>query len=72
MRRFWYKVKRKQKNKKKSRTLKQMGILTLFDALISVTEDIVTRLLASSPDATQLAALSNRVSTMAATLDAAP
>ena len=48
-----------------------MGILELFDSLLSVTEAIVTRLLASSPDATQLAALSNRVSTMAATLDAA-
>ncbi len=49
-----------------------MGILTLFDALISVTEDIVARLLASSPDATQLAALTNRVSVMASTLDSAP
>jgi hypothetical protein len=51
---------------------KKMGLLALFDALISVTEDIVTRLLSSSPDATQLASLSNRVAVMAARLDAAP
>jgi hypothetical protein len=48
-----------------------MGILDLFDSLLSVTEAICARLLASSPDATQLASLTNRVSIMAATLDAA-
>lgn len=49
-----------------------MGLLNLIEGLISVTENILEKLLAASPDATQMASLSNRISNMAASLDAAP
>jgi hypothetical protein len=47
-----------------------MGLLNLLEGLIGVVEGILEKLLMSNPDATQLASLSNRISTMAATLDA--
>jgi hypothetical protein len=49
-----------------------MGLLNLLDGLIGVTESILSKLLSSSPDATQMASLANRIGAMAATLDAAP
>ena len=48
-----------------------MGLLTILESLIGVTETILERILSSSPDATQVAVLATRINTMAATLDAA-
>lgn len=49
-----------------------MGLLNLIEGIISVLENVIEKLIASSPDATQMASLSNRISNMAASLDAAP
>jgi hypothetical protein len=49
-----------------------MGLLSLLEGLIGVTESLLTKLMSSSPDATQVDALTARIAAMAATLDAAP
>jgi hypothetical protein len=49
-----------------------MGLLSLLEGLIGVTESILEKLLAANPDATQVASLANRINAMASTLDAAP
>jgi hypothetical protein len=49
-----------------------MGLLSLLEGLIGVTESLLEKLLSANPDATQVAGLATRINAMAATLDAAP
>jgi hypothetical protein len=62
----------KGKAPKKRKKKKKMGMLSLLEGLIGVTESLIAKLMSSSPDATQMDALTARIAAMAATLDAAP
>ena len=49
-----------------------MGLLSLLEGLIGVTESLLAKLMSSNPDAAQVDALTARIAAMTATLDAAP
>ena len=65
-------LKSKREGKREGKKKKKMGLLSLLEGLIGVTESLLEKLLSANPDATQVAGLATRINAMAATLDAAP
>jgi hypothetical protein len=58
-------------NKPNAKKKRQMGLLSVLEALVALTEAIIERLLLTSPEASRLSTLQNKIEELTATLTAA-